>query len=231
MTDDEIGGLTSRQALVRHASLSLDDRCKAFNEKSSFVKLSRTMLQKIYKMHKVKKRRIIVRKKPTRRNNRTRASKLNELRERLKDLEESGHTIVYIDETMFTRNTIASILVSWQQHHDSSHFNRRAYSFVLCGISTVNGIETYATYDFSVNKEKFVQNLEALRRDMGRRKVAIFMDNLSVHRSRFSLDYMKELGFEPVFNLPYEPDFNPIEHVFSKVKHNFKKMRLQKILK
>ena len=37
---------------------------------------------------------------------------------------------------------------------------------------------------------------------------------------------MKALNFEAIFNLPYSPENNPIETVFSLIKHEFKKNRL-----
>ena len=49
-------------------------------------------------------------------------------------------------------------------------------------------------------------------------KIALFMDNLSAHKSDKSKAEMTKLGFRYIFNVPYSPEFNPIEFVFSKVK-------------
>ena len=46
----------------------------------------------------------------------------------------------------------------------------------------------------------------------------MFMDNLAVHRSEKSKSEMTRLGFRVIWNVPYEPEYNPIEFVFSKVK-------------
>ena len=41
---------------------------------------------------------------------------------------------------------------------------------------------------------------------------------------------MRELGFRWVFNVPYSPQFNPIELVFSQVKATFKASRARKFM-
>jgi transposase len=56
------------------------------------------------------------------------------------------------------------------------------------------------------------------------------MDNLSVHKSKVSLAEMHRLGLQPIYNVPYSPDFNPIELVFAQVKHYFKAMKTNAIV-
>ena len=55
------------------------------------------------------------------------------------------------------------------------------------------------------------------------------MDNLSVHRSRDVKERLEELGMPAIFNAAYSCQNNPIEHVFSVVKHFFKLARLEYI--
>ena len=52
------------------------------------------------------------------------------------------------------------------------------------------------------------------------------MDNLTVHHSRLVQAHMKELDITPIFNVPYSPEYNPIEVVFSLLKRTFKQIRL-----
>ena len=56
--------------------------------------------------------------------------------------------------------------------------------------------------------------------------IAIFMDNLRVHHSRLVRARLGHLDIASVFNIAYSPKFNPIELVFGKLKHAFKKERL-----
>ena len=60
--------------------------------------------------------------------------------------------------------------------------------------------------------------------------VAIFLDNMRVHTSPEVLMKMDELQFEKVFNVPYQPDFNPAESCLSKVKNHYKREKLNKLV-
>ena len=80
-------------------------------------------------------------------------------------------------------------------------------------------------FDQSVNIPKFKQYVDQLREENGNDKICLFMDNLSAHTSHKSQKNMTDNGFRFIYNLAYEPDFNPIESVFSKVKRRFKTLR------
>jgi transposase len=54
----------------------------------------------------------------------------------------------------------------------------------------------------------------------------IFMDNLYVHKSSETRAAMAELNIKCIFNVPYSPQFNPIERGFSVVKNHYKRARL-----
>ena len=60
-------------------------------------------------------------------------------------------------------------------------------------------------------------------------KIALFMDNLAAHKSDKSRNEMTRLKFRCIFNVPYSPEFNPIEFVFSKVKQKFRTLRARKL--
>ena len=73
-------------------------------------------------------------------------------------------------------------------------------------------------FDNSVNIIKFKEYLKNLRDLNGDDKISLFLDNFRVHTSKKSKAAMSRLGFRYIFNVPYTPDYNPIESVFSKVK-------------
>ncbi len=60
---------------------------------------------------------------------------------------------------------------------------------------------------------------------------AIFLDNLSVHKTNVSKEIFKELKITAIFNIPYSPQFNGIESYFSLLKHAYKNLLLQRIFK
>ena len=82
------------------------------------------------------------------------------------------------------------------------------------------------TFQHSVNISKFKTYIEELRNKYFFDDICIYMDNLSVHRSRVTRERLDELSIKYIFNPPYSPEYNPIESVFSIFKHNLKKDRL-----
>ena len=80
-----------------------------------------------------------------------------------------------------------------------------------------------------MNIDKFQEYLAGLRAANPDDKIAIFMDNLSAHTSERSKETMRQLGFRWVYNVPYSPEYNPIEFVFSMVKRNFRALRAKKL--
>ena len=101
---------------------------------------------------------------------------------------------------------------------------------LLCGISKEKGLEHFQVFENSVNVEKFQEYLTQLRAATGQEKVCIFMDNLSAHTSDKAKDSMRQLGFRWAYNVPYSPEYNPIEFVFSIFKANFRALRAQKLV-
>ena len=101
---------------------------------------------------------------------------------------------------------------------------------VLAGISRENGRELFQIYEFSVNVDRFLEYLAKLREANPDDKIAIFMDNLSVHTSDKAKEAMRSHGFRWIYNVPYSPEYNPIEFVFSQVKTNFRKLRAKKFM-
>ena len=61
---------------------------------------------------------------------------------------------------------------------------------------------------------------------MNNKPFALFMDNASTHRSRIVQDVISELKITVIFNVPYSPEFNPIEGCFSIVKNYYRRTRL-----
>ena len=138
-----------------------------------------------------------------------------------------GYRIVYIDETVFTRKTFSDKEWCLPQQNvtiDQDQLNETTLA-LLSGISREKGQEHFKIFEKSVNIPKFKQYLEELREKNPGEKIALFMDNLSVHISKKTKDTMQKNGFKWIFNLPYEPEYNPIECTFSKIKQKFKSLR------
>ena len=50
----------------------------------------------------------------------------------------------------------------------------------------------------------------------------VIMDNAAIHRVHQNVGLIENVGAKLIFLPPFSPDFNPIEIVFSKVKHIMK---------
>ena len=61
--------------------------------------------------------------------------------------------------------------------------------------------------------------------------MVIYMDNLKVHIKKDVAELYDELNIRPIMAPTYSPEFNPIEFVFSMLKHKVKKMRVLDMLK
>ena len=100
---------------------------------------------------------------------------------------------------------------------------------LLCGISKEKGVEHHRVFQFSVNVDKFIEYIDFLRETNRGEKICLFMDNLSAHTSERSKQAMRDRGFRWIYNVPYSPEYNPIELTFSMVKRNFRSLRAQKM--
>ena len=73
--------------------------------------------------------------------------------------------------------------------------------------------------------------LHELKRYHGKKPMVLYMDNLRVHMRKDVLKLYDDLDIYPIFSPPYSPMYNPIEFVFSMLKHKVKKMRVLDMLK
>ena len=56
------------------------------------------------------------------------------------------------------------------------------------------------------------------------------MDNFSAHKTNLVLQKMDELEIRGIYNVPYQPDYNPTEACFSKIKNYYKRRKLNKLV-
>jgi len=144
----------------------------------------------------------------------------------------AGYRIVYLDETMITRKTVAD--AEWSRPKENMAVDvaklEEPTLAMLCGISKERGLEHYQVFEFSVNGDKFEEYLDNLRTANGTDKIALFMDNLSCHTSDRAKATMRQHGFKWIYNVPFSPEYNPIEFVFSQFKRAFKALRAQKLM-
>ena len=82
-------------------------------------------------------------------------------------------------------------------------------------VSAEQGLEQYDIYDRAIDQQDFIAHLEQLRKSNGKRNLAIYFDQLNVHRCKEVKPYYASLDIQPIFNIGYSPELNPIEACFS----------------
>ena len=66
---------------------------------------------------------------------------------------------------------------------------------------------------------------------MGSTPLALFCDQLAIHRMIEVKEEYRKLDIKLILNVGYSPQFNPIEAVFSKVKSIFNRARLNALVR
>jgi hypothetical protein len=61
--------------------------------------------------------------------------------------------------------------------------------------------------------------------------LALFIDNLQVHKAEAVSKVYAELDMVVIYNVPYSPQFNGIESYFSLLKGEYKKLLLKYLVK
>ena len=87
-------------------------------------------------------------------------------------------------------------------------------------IASINehwGIGTYEIKNEAITADDFAAYLKKMRAGNFKRPLALFMDNLPVHKSNIVKPLYDTLNIMPIYNVAYSPELNPIEAVFSKL--------------
>lgn len=140
--------------------------------------------------------------------------------------------IVFLDEAIFSHSTGPTR--AWSANNetievDEANFNMKTQALLMV-VSEDRGVDHFRLYPRSVANAEYAQFLEELQEINAHQPLAVFMDNMTVHRSRLAWEKYKALNIEPIFNVPYSPQFNGIESVFSMVKADYKRRLLRQIL-
>jgi transposase len=140
--------------------------------------------------------------------------------------------MIYLDEVMFTHRTVMSR--EYSNLHMNIEMNPQDNDIkttaVVAAITKEHGMLGFQTYGKSVDIPKFVHFLQHIKSLLPNQKVAVFMDQLAVHRSNIVKEEMERLDFTAIFNTSYSPEHNPIEHVFSIVKNHFSRVKSNAIV-
>jgi transposase len=105
--------------------------------------------------------------------------------------------------------------------HAETTISRNRHS-LTCGVSAEK-IESHHIVEGSMNTEEFLVYLKNMLPSCNQKH--ILLDNVKFHQNKEVLKVFAEHGKEVIFVPPYSPQFNPIEHVFSSMKKQFRNLR------
>jgi transposase len=88
----------------------------------------------------------------------------------------------------------------------------------------------YIVHPKAINSEVFVAFINKIDEKFGRGDFALFLDNLSVHKTKDAKHLFKKLNITEIFNVPYCPQFNGIESYFSQLKATYKKLLMKCVI-
>ena len=150
------------------------------------------------------------------------------LLQKLEQMKRENRKIVYLDEVNFTKRSVS--LKEWSQKNSNLTIDSKdiyiGYRSVIASITESEGLGYRQIYDKAITSDNFADYVEILSRRYPTRKLALFMDQLNVHKSNVVKEVYGKHKIIPIFNVAYSPQFNPIEAIFSKVKAVFNARRL-----
>src|SRR5271167_2079840 len=134
--------------------------------------------------------------------------------------------LVFIDETWVKTNM--EPLRGWgprkerlKAHVPHGHWKTMTFLAAL----RHDRIDAPFVFDGPLNGESFLLHVEQVLVPTLLAGDIVIMDNLSSHKSEAVRKAIRAAGARVLFLPPYSPDLNPIEQVFSKLKHLLRKAR------
>lgn len=183
-----IGFLTSSQTLQEWAPLSLKERSVLFHRRFPETVASASTIAKVYRLHRIKFKQI-------KRGKRHIDFANPHYRNMLADIHASiarciaDHTrLVFLDEAIFSQSTGPAR--AWASNNevievDEACFNGQTQALIMA-VSEDRGVDHFRILPRSLDTEKFIESLRELRAMNEGQRLAVFMDNLRVHRSHLA---------------------------------------------
>jgi putative transposase len=227
-----ISFLIHLDTLKEWANKTLSERAVLFHRKFGEIKISAGYLGRIYARHGIKRKVFNFVKTLRYESPNAREEKISAMKEDVRRALLGGRRVIFTDEAMFTTSTLQDRAYATKGNNialEEKLVSSPAIA-VVAGVSADRGLEAFHLQPRSIDSEAFIQFLLSLLSRSKASDFVIFMDNCRVHHSRKVQAFMKEHGVLGIFNVPYGPEYNPIERVWAQVKIRFKKERLGNIL-
>lgn len=144
------------------------------------------------------------------------------LNKRIQEIQQRNQSIISIDESSFKINMSQNY--GWSVKGTKTNFiidNTKSETYsVLCAIDK-NKVIGKIIVKGSINSDIFISFLKKFIPK--NKKCTLLLDNARIHKSKIFQQYIKTTKINLLYNIPYNPESNPIEHVFNKVKYVVRK--------
>jgi len=230
--EEHVAFLLNERVLEQWSGKTMKERTVLFHRRFPDKRIAVTSLRRLYLKHTVRRKRVRHEKVMPPGLRAEYAGKCSELLAELEWAETEGRTVVFLDEINFTKLSLPRR--EWAARNSNLSVDQRevyqGYRSVIATMTAERGVGLCLIHTKAVAAEDFVAFLRRLRNKLGRRPVALFMDQLRVHKSRDVQPEYERLDITPIYNVGYSPELNPIEAVFSKVKAVFCRARLNNLV-
>lgn len=133
--------------------------------------------------------------------------------------------IVYSDETGLDDNEV--VATGWSSRGTRCVAQKKANRTTRYNIAAaLNQNQLFAPFLFegysnAVVYETYIEQVLAPALKPG---MVVVIDNARFHKSKKVIEIIEKAGCRVLFLPPYSPEFNPIEHFWSAIKHNIRKL-------
>lgn len=182
-------------------------------------------------LYNILKERNITRKRVNIRMNICNSKKFNKLKKtfRRKIKKVGINKVISIDESSF--DTHIHNNYGWSAKGEDIKVikkNKRIRYSVISGISNDRVILTKIIKG-SINRFQFMDFMKEIIEKTDK-KYKFLMDNALIHKTKILSELMNSHKREIIYNIPYSPEYNPIEMVFSKVKSMVRRRRQNELI-
>ena len=227
MSDAVANLLISPEFLLENCTLSLNERAVKIARSFPNEPISASAIQRLYKKKQVKFKQVKQKRVSWREGeDELRKSKQVELIEELMAADDEGDFEIFqIDETVFIGAD--HMRKAWANVNDNLTIGlvgaqEQQKSIVIGAISSKGNYFYFAQPNY-FKADDVVKFLKIIRSKMRNKLWAIFWDNCSTHRSLIVKEFLERYNIPVVFNLPYKPELNGIECLWSAQKSQFRK--------
>jgi hypothetical protein len=184
LEQEHIDFLTNAFTLEEWAGETLKRRTILFHRNFPDKRIAVTSLRRLYLKNEVKRKKVRQEKYMPANTRISFQRNCQKLLETMQRMREENVKIVYLDEINFTKRSIS--LREWSGKNSNLAIDQKdimvGYRSVIASITEQEGVGLRQVYSQAITGKDFADYLLKLRARYPRRKLAVFMDQLSVHK-------------------------------------------------